>query len=109
MSNVIPFPQPPHHRRKAIAEAKENQHPIHELRAVLDELREAIKPAIAGSARAQTKIEEAMRLRESEEATQRLLQRSFQSALAQANLADLEAARDAYIDLMARHRAKRGE
>ncbi|MBI4968053.1 MAG: hypothetical protein HZC25_08025 [Rhodospirillales bacterium] len=105
MSNVIPFPQPPHPRSKA----KESQHPIHELRAVLDELREAIKPAIAGSARAQTKIEEAMRLRETEEAAQRILQNSFQSALAQVDLADLEAARDAYIDLMAQHRAKRGE
>ncbi|MCC7167851.1 MAG: hypothetical protein IT565_09785 [Rhodospirillales bacterium] len=109
MSNVIPFPQPPHHPRKAVAAAKENQHPIHELRAVLDELREAIKPAVAGSARAQSKIEEAMRLREAEEAAQRILQNSFQSALAQVDLADLEAARDAYIDLMARHRAKRGE
>jgi hypothetical protein len=109
MSNVIPFKRPPSRRQGAQAPAPEARSQIRELCAVLDELRAAISPAIAGSQRAQSKLEHAIRLRQSEEAAQRVLQRSFTSALASANLADLEAARDAYIDLLTKHRSRQTE
>ncbi|MBI4968054.1 MAG: hypothetical protein HZC25_08030 [Rhodospirillales bacterium] len=78
-----------------------------ELQQALGTLQAAMRPMAAQCEGLKAKLDRAMRWRECEEADHQDLQQSFEEAIAAASLAELEAARDAYALLMAKHKERR--
>ncbi|MBI4968052.1 MAG: hypothetical protein HZC25_08020 [Rhodospirillales bacterium] len=102
MSSVVPYMA--FRLRRAHAEVRRD---VGELRSLLGELKDALGPLSAQGARLQDQIERAISNRQAEVEAYRDLKTSFEQAINQADLTALEAARDAYVALMVRHKARR--
>ncbi len=101
MANIVS--QQTFQLRRAQADMHQN---VTELKQALGSLQEAFRPLALQGERLRARLDRAMRRRQIEEVAQRDLQHSFEQAMTAAGLAELEAARDAYVELMAKHKRR---